>query len=335
MLAQTIPKGHQVVKAEKQPRGSFGSDIKYSPDGRILAAVSFFGFGEVMLYDTKSEETLENFANPKWVTTIAFRPDSKILATGHHDGTVQLWDTGDIDQGIGLRDRLGEAGILSGHKATVNSIAYSPDGKWMASGSQDKTVRLLDANTGEHIRTLSGHRGAVYSVAFRPDSKILAAASWGSVYLWETNTGRKLRELDQRPIVKADTPHIYTVAFSPDGNTIVTGGFYGTLFLWDVDTGRRLRRFNQTPKVRIEMASLYRVAFSPDGNTIAGTNFGHIYLWDANTTREPKILSRQGFSSSVTFSPDGKRVASIGQSEIIMWDTITGQRIYTKMYIGY
>lgn len=332
ILAQTIPKGHQPVKAKFQPRGRFGTNIKYSPNGKILATVNRFGY--IVLYAVESEETLENFANPKWVRAFAFRPDSKVLATGHIDGTVRLWDTGDINQGIGLRDRLGEAGILSGHKEMVNSISYSPDGKWMVSGSLDKTVRLWDANSGKHERTLSGHRRAVYSVAFSADSKIIAVACWGGVFLWDTHTGQRIQTLDLRPIVKAETPTVYTLDFSPDGETIVTGSSDGAVYLWDVDTGQRLRMINQNEKARV--VPLYTVAFSPDGNTIAGSS-GHIYLWDVNDTeQEPRILTAPNrFHTGFAFSPNGNKIAGIGYSEINMWETNTGKRIFTNMFVGF
>jgi len=133
-------------------------------------------------------------------------------------------------QELKLRD------TLNGHMGPVNGVAYSPDGKTLASGG-GKTIKLWDVATGKELVTFQGHTLGVYAVAFSPDGKTLASGSgWiepEEVKLWDVATGKTLATIKGKP-----DDVVSTVAFSPDGKTLASGSWNGTVKLWDMKTGK-------------------------------------------------------------------------------------------------
>ena len=148
----------------------------------------------------------------------------------------------------------------------VDSVAFSPDGKWLASsGCYDYTVRLWNANTGERVRTLHGHSGSVNDIAFSSDRKTIASGSDDTtVRLWDAKTGTHLWTL------LGHTDSVESLAFSPDGKTLASGSLDKTV-LWDAKTGEHQRTLAG------HTGSVESLAFSPDGKTLAsgyGTSLG-------------------------------------------------------------
>ncbi|MDD5394418.1 MAG: WD40 repeat domain-containing protein, partial [Thiothrix sp.] len=134
------------------------------------------------------------------------------------DNTVRLWDAA---TGTELK-------TLSGHTAYVSALAYSPDGKVIASGSGDKTVRLWDAATGQELKTLSGHTADVSALAYSPDGKVIASGSLdNTVRLWDAATGQGLKTLS------GHTERVSALAYSPDGKVIASGSGDNTVRLWE------------------------------------------------------------------------------------------------------
>jgi|GEM_PF-1297353 len=211
---------------------------------------------------------------------------------------------------------------LTGHISMVNSVAFSPDGTTLASGSWDTTIKLWNVATGGLLRTLTGHTGYVYSVAFSPDGTTLASGSEdNTIKLWNVATGGLLRTLT------GHTSYVDSVAFSPDGATLASGECEdNTIKLWNVATGGLLRTLTG------HTGYVNSVAFSPDGTTLAsGSSDNTIKLWNVATGGLLRtIIGHTSYVSPVAFSPDGTTLASGSwDSTIKLWNVATGGLLRT------
>ncbi|MEH1886537.1 WD40 repeat domain-containing protein, partial [Nostoc sp.] len=212
-----------------------------------------------------------------------------------------------------------EVNTLEGHSSKVNSVIFSPDGKILASGSLDKTIKLWDISTGKAIKTLTGHSRWVWGVVFSPDGKTLASGSNdNTIKLWDVSTGKAIKTLT------GHSRSVNSVVFSPDGKTLASGSDDKTIKLWDVSTGKAIKTLTGHSRW------VWGVVFSPDGKTLAsGSNDNTIKLWDVSTGKAIKTLTGHSRSvNSVVFSPDGKTLASGSDDKTIkLWDVSTGKAI--------
>ena len=208
---------------------------------------------------------------------LAYSPDGTRLAVA---STVGIW-LYDANSGV-------ELSLLTGHKGSVFSIVFSPDGKTLASGDQGNAVHLWDAETGQHKMTLTGDTRistTVWSMSFSPDSTTLAATQAGvgsgsKIYLWDTNTG------EHRQTLTGHTDHVNSISFSPDGTTLASGGDDKTIYLWNAQTGAH----QQTLTGHTD--DVADIAFSPDGTTLASGSWDKtIRLWDAETGAHKQTLT--------------------------------------------
>ncbi|MFM6679559.1 MAG: protein kinase domain-containing protein [Dolichospermum sp.] len=211
---------------------------------------------------------------------------------------------------------------LTGHSNRIRSVAYSPDGQTLASGSVDDTIKLWDVKTGNLLQTLSDHSSSVCSVAYSPDGQTLASGSDDkTIKLWDVKTGNLLQTLS------GHSHWVRSVAYSPDGQTLASGSWDNTIKLWNVKTGNLLQTLSG------HSYSVSSVAYSPDGQTLAsgGGRDETIKLWDVKTGNLLQTLT--GHSSwvfSVAYSPDGQTLASGGGDKTIkLWNVKTGNLLQT------
>ncbi len=208
---------------------------------------------------------------------------------------------------------------LIGHSNYVWSVAFSPDGRILASGSSDKAIKLWNVQTQQQIAHLTRHLDAVRSVAFSPNGRILASGSSDkTIKLWDVQTQQQIANLT------GHSSWIWSVAFSPDGNTLASGSSDKTIKLWDIPT------HFQIATLKGHSNRVNSVAFSPDGNTLASGSYDNtIQLWDVQTQQQIAYLTGHlNRVNSVAFSPDGNTLASGSYDNTIqLWDVQTQQQI--------
>lgn len=283
-------------------RGSINS-IQFSPNGKLLAVASTTS---IWIYDVDNSKVLFRLVgHVQTVSSLAFSPNSKTLASGSWDRTVRLWDT---KTGAHLR-------TLTGHTGRVHTVAFSPNGRTLASSGADKIVRLWDPRKGTHKQDLVGHTAEVYSVAFSPDDKTLASGGWdATIRLWDPSKGTLKQTLRRR------TDRFSSVAFSPDGQVLVSVSGRD-IRLWDPSKGMHKKDLTER-----HTDSISSISISPNGQALAsGSRDTTIRLWEIPSGRYSRtIMGHTGGISSVAFSPDGKTLASRSGTEIRLWDLSAG-----------
>jgi WD40 repeat protein len=306
--------------------------LAVSPDGKLLASGGDSA-PDIFLWRVEDGREVRRWkAHVGGVVSLAFAPDGKSIASGGmawsrsvrgmaddpgDDYGVALWET---DTGKRLR-------TFAGHTRGMWAIAYSGDGKMLASSGFDAaagpSVLLWDPETGKQRRAVGGRVGLTHAhcLALTADGKTLAAGDIGQIKLFDTDTGA-----EQRGMPSAIMDQTQSLAFSPDGLTLASGGKKGRITLWDI-----ARRRAKTAAYG-HAQPLTSVAVAPDGKTIATTSDdGMAWLWDRASSKPLRQLRLQNVPGvaviwCAAFSPDSRTVALAHQREgITFWDVGTGQ----------
>lgn len=314
----------------------------FSSDNKLLASAGIDG--TIRVWATQPDEG-EILANGVKVTAMTFCSDGKHLATGNEEGEVRLWPLDDLSHPRTLPSRGGKAlfiatsvdkrtmaaamnteidlidlatlerlATLSGHKSMIRAVAFSPDGKLLASSSEDGVLKLWNVPERKLIVSLQSPRGNTRFIGFSPDGRTVSAGNADG-----TATLRRVPSLEEYAALKGhDRPVLFAV-YSPDGKTIATGGLDYLVKLWDADTLRE--RATLTGHTEYIFSAVY----TPDGRTLAtgsGNRFldapGEVRLWDVATGHSRGVLAGQ--CGPVAFSTDGRILATVhNYVDIRLW----------------
>jgi len=289
--------------------------VAFSPDGRELVAAGYKDVKRFALSaaaGSSREPAIAGFADQ--VRAVAWSPDGKLIAVGGGTpgafGELVLIDTATREVKF----------TLEGHRDYVYHVAFSRDGKRLASCGYDKLVRLWDTTTGKATGVFKEHTEAVYAVDFNGDGTLLAsAAADRSVKIWDLKTGLRLYTITD------PTDAVLTLAFRPGTTELAAGGADKRIRVWNIDKG------GATPvrNVLAHTATIIRLAFSSNGASMATASTDRVVkMWDAATGKEVRTLGPQSdWAQALAFSPDCRRLA-VGRYDgtLSLFESATGKR---------
>ena len=255
---------------------------------------------------TQTEHTLLKHGSS--VLTVAYSPVNPFLvASAGDNGEIKLWNL-----------RNGTAVILGSHDDTINSIAFSPDGKFLASGGDDYVLKLWNVNHKHHIAThehiTDRARSQVKAVTFSPNGKMIATGG-RHAKLWDANTRNEI-------VTFKHHEWVWTVAFSSDGKLLATGDNSGQVNVWNLQSQQAVTQLH------VDSDAVYTVQFSPNDQILAAAGYeGNVKLWTVPDWKSHGTLTSNSTISGISFSPDSRTLAATSYTSIYLWAVRTGEHI--------
>jgi WD40 repeat protein len=291
--------------------------VAFNHDSTLLAAGSY---GQVVVWDLTKAQPAKVLTNVLGaVNDLRFSPKEDLLAVGGGQpsakGDLRLYQTSDWKLVATLR----------GHDDVVFSLAFSPDGKRLASASFDTSVRLWDVQTHAMLKGYHHHSDFVYSVAFSPDGKQLVSASKDrTVQLCEVETAKSVFTFSGM------NEDVMAVAFHPDGKSVISSGYESSIYWWNPLTGEKIK--TQAG----HGGATHELAFSKDGKRIVSAGADRtVKTWDGGTGTSLKVMPVGSVSYSVAISPNNKLVASGSFDGLVrVWEEASGRHLVTLMAIA-
>jgi WD40 repeat protein/serine/threonine protein kinase len=259
----------------------------------------------------RADPYVELRGHTSWLTTVAFHPDGRRLASGGNETCIRIWDR---TTGKPARPPL------YSHTGNAIAVTFSPDGRYLISASTDRTVKVWDAESYQVLHTLRGHEAIVVGIAVSPDGRLVASASRDrTVRIWEVATAREVHTC------RGHEWHVTGVAFTPDGRLVSLGG-EGVVKVWDVATGQETVSWREKDPMGSDA-----LAVSPDGAHVAVARSRGVII--RSLADGQVVHSLQGHFMPVwnlAYSPDGRRLATASWDNTAkLWDTDTGREILT------
>jgi WD40 repeat protein len=288
-----------------------------------------FHQGDILLLDPLSGNEIARLTGHDTpVLALAFTADGQTLASGSGDpantnkrepGMIKLWDL------KGMTER----GTLIGHTGRVASLAFTADGKTLASASGDGTVKIWDLNADMERDYLKGHKSVVVDLAYSPDGRHVASASWdNTARVWDVATGKEVA------VLKGHGDHVSRVVYLPNDNTIATAGWDGTIRFWNPSTGNLKRTLT-------EAGPIESLAFSADGRWLAtgekvdvtqkNKKPGTVRLWDAKSHSLVASFPEHGHTvTCLAFSPDSRLLVSSGYDNKVCIFDVESKKLHSS-----